>query len=185
MICAILLLAILTFGHSAIQKHTRRPENVDYLIKRNWKSIVTNDDVILHLGDVCFGFVDLKDWLGDLPGHKILVRGNHDAHSVSWYIRNGFEYACDGLVMSNIWFTHRPSEIVPKEAELGINVHGHTHNRRPRGWRKYPHCRLFALEYEDFTPRIISKFLASIEKEKPFTPQDAALAGDPDREDDR
>jgi calcineurin-like phosphoesterase family protein len=165
-------------GHSAIQKHTRRPENVDYLIKRNWKAIVEPDDLVLHLGDVCFGFVKLIDWLSDVPGHKILVRGNHDSHSVSWYMRNGFEYACDGLVMSNVWFTHRPSEIVPKEAETGINVHGHIHNRVPRGWRKYPHCRLLALEYENFTPRIISKFIASIEKETVVTPQDLILAED-------
>jgi calcineurin-like phosphoesterase family protein len=150
-----------------IQKHCRRPSDVDVRIKRNWLSLVRPDDLVIHLGDVAFTFVPLKEWMEELPGRKILVRGNHDSHTVSWYMNNGFSFACDGLVLSGIYFTHRPVPILPENTSL--NIHGHCHNRWPRGLRKYPHSRLFALEYEGYKPRILSSFLHSIEAEKPYT----------------
>jgi calcineurin-like phosphoesterase family protein len=156
------------FGHSAIQKHTRRPANVDAIIKRNWKQLVRPQDIVIHLGDLCFGFVKVKEWMDDLPGIKILVRGNHDPKTVSYYMANGFSVACDGILIGTTYYTHEPVKHLPEGAI--INIHGHCHNTRPRGLRVYPHCRLFALEYENYSPQIISKFMASIEKETPFVP---------------
>lgn len=153
-------------GHSEIQKHTRRPSNVDSLVEHNWRQLVKPRDIVIHLGDVAFGFVNLKAWIDSLPGTKVLVIGNHDPKSVSWYMRNGFAFACDGIVLGGVYYTHRPSKHLPEGARL--NVHGHCHNRWPRGLRYYEHSRLFALEYENYSPRIISKFLSNIEKQEPF-----------------
>lgn len=162
------------FGHEAIQSYCRRPPDVDARIVRNWRQLVAPEDMVLHLGDVAFGFVKLKAWLGELPGRKILVRGNHDTHTISWYMGNGFEFACDGLELGGVYYSHRPLKEIP--ASCKVNIHGHCHNRVPRGYRKYPHSRLFSLEYEGYKPRILSSFVSAVEKAAPSTGDDVEWA---------
>ena len=52
-------------------------------IKEDWKSKVTEDDVVLIAGDISWAMTTedaLKDfeYFKDLPGKKVFVRGNHD-----------------------------------------------------------------------------------------------------------
>lgn len=157
------------FGHTKLCTegigHTRRPADVDQRIIRNWKQLVAPEDLVIHLGDIAFTFMDTKAVFDDLPGRKVLLIGNHDAHTVSWYMANGFAFAADGLLLGGVWYTHKPARKLPYGAR--INVHGHLHNRWSRGQRVFPHCRCFALEYEDYAPRKLDSFLRSIEREKP------------------
>lgn len=152
------------FGHTAIQKHCRRPPNVDEIIARNWKRLVAPEDMVIHLGDVAFTFVNLRELLGSLPGRKILVRGNHDAHTVSWYMENGFDFACDSLTLGGVLYTHIPIRRLPWRATL--NIHGHLHNNVPEGARVWPRCRLFSLEYLNYEPRQIDSFLKYAERRR-------------------
>jgi calcineurin-like phosphoesterase family protein len=145
------------FGHTMLQKHCRRPADADERIITNWRRLIAPEDMVIHCGDVAFNFVNLKELLDSLPGRKILVRGNHDAHGLNWYMENGFEYACDGLVMSRIYFTHEPEAQLPTGCKF--NIHGHLHISLPPGKQAYKHCRLFSLEYTDYQPRIIEKFV--------------------------
>lgn len=52
-------------------------------IKTAWESTITEDDYVLLPGDTSWAInleeasVDLK-WIDDLPGHKIISKGNHD-----------------------------------------------------------------------------------------------------------
>ncbi|MCM0646817.1 metallophosphoesterase [Clostridium swellfunianum] len=52
-------------------------------IKNNWLEKITKEDTVLIAGDISWsmkmeeGLKDL-DWIHELPGRKILVRGNHD-----------------------------------------------------------------------------------------------------------
>src|SRR5271157_4984382 len=144
-------------GHSAIQKHCRRPADVDAIITKNCKRLIGQDDIVIHIGDVAFGFFDLREWFKDMPGRWALVRGNHDARSISWYMEHGFVFACDALEMSGCYFTHEPSEFLPEGCQY--NVHGHLHNRFAATYRKYPHSRLFALEHSRYEPMLLDKFL--------------------------
>lgn len=55
-------------------------ENV---VKENWEAVVKEDDYVLIPGDISWAtkFDDAKvdlDWIEDLPGKKILLKGNHD-----------------------------------------------------------------------------------------------------------
>ncbi len=52
-------------------------------ISKNWNELVSADDVILLVGDMSWGssldesLLDLR-FISDLPGKKILIKGNHD-----------------------------------------------------------------------------------------------------------
>lgn len=53
------------------------------LIEKNWKELVNEDDLVLLPGDLSWAMkldeaaLDLQ-WLGELPGRKIIIKGNHD-----------------------------------------------------------------------------------------------------------
>ena len=52
-------------------------------IKESWCSNVTEEDTVIVAGDISWGMkladaaYDL-DWVDDLPGHKVMLKGNHD-----------------------------------------------------------------------------------------------------------
>lgn len=52
-------------------------------VKENWLAKVSEDDLVIVAGDISWGLrleetlMDLQ-WISDLPGKKVLVRGNHD-----------------------------------------------------------------------------------------------------------
>jgi calcineurin-like phosphoesterase family protein len=124
---------------------------------------------VIHLGDVAWGFLAkdgvLLDLMNSLPGqHKILIKGNHDSHGYEHYYKNGFCSVVTGLMLSGIYLTHEPQEIIPKDCML--NVHGHLHNNVPQDFRAFPHCKLYALEYENYEPRQFEKFCRPNSKEK-------------------
>ena len=53
------------------------------LIGKNWKELVTENDLVLLPGDLSWAMkldeasLDLN-WLGELPGTKVITKGNHD-----------------------------------------------------------------------------------------------------------
>lgn len=124
----ILILADTHFNHEAMKTLEHRPLNYDALIKSNWKKLVKPEDTIIHLGDVILARAsELKDILADLPGTKILVKGNHDWHGNNWYLEKWFNFVCDKIEMTinniNVIFTHAPIWLNDWE----INIHGHWH----------------------------------------------------------
>ena len=71
------------FGHENIIKYCNRPfssvEEMDEKMIKNWNETVSNNDVVLHLGDFGLG---KKEYIASivkrLNGKKILIMGNHD-----------------------------------------------------------------------------------------------------------
>ena len=60
-------------------------------IINNWNSIVTNDDIVYHVGDFCLSSDDeIKNIFKKLNGNIILIRGNHDRKPVEFYEEIGF-----------------------------------------------------------------------------------------------
>ena len=114
-------------GHRNMINSCGRPENFSRLILKNWEKKVANTDKIIHLGDIAWGDDNLKKVMR-MPGHKILIRGNHDPKSLENYMEEGFDFACDELGMTiegvKILFTHRPR--VGHMAD--VNIHGHEHD---------------------------------------------------------
>ena len=52
-------------------------------IKKNWEALVEADDVVLIAGDSSWAMKQEEaipdlDWIAELPGKKVLIKGNHD-----------------------------------------------------------------------------------------------------------
>ena len=102
------------FDHHAMIKNCGRPVNFDAIICRNWRERVKPQDTVIHLGDCAWRSEGMKRLL-ELPGKKILVRGNHDDKSLEKYMEMGWDFACDSIVMKLggvvILFSHKPRDI--------------------------------------------------------------------------
>lgn len=145
------------FFHTNLVKYGHRPKGFQEKIIRNWKRLVGEEDTVIHLGDVFFSRKsEMKIFLDELPGRKILIRGNHDSDSCSSYMRNGFAFCCDTLEMKRVLLSHWPQPVLTDGAV--VNVHGHTHARYGKDYQAFPHCRLLALEYTDYCPVEFEKF---------------------------
>lgn len=165
------------FNHNKIKTYCQRPENFTELIIKNWQNIVTDEDLVIHLGDVIIGKrQDLKGIMDQLPGRKVLVLGNHDHDkSATWFMSNGFDVACKAMVYRGCWLTHKPSGELPKGCI--INIHGHLHNfmeKTPEErvqanhgvYTPKPYHRLLAIEYTDYKPVEFDKFVSHPKKYK-------------------
>ncbi len=100
----------------------------EYIIQK-WNSVVKENDIVYHLGDVGFGTTEmLKELVSRLNGTKILLRGNHDfKRGVNGWKEVGFsEVYKKRIELENLVLTHAPIEIVEKGK---INVFGHIHDK--------------------------------------------------------
>lgn len=88
------------------------------------------DDVFIYLGDLCDPAVtdlnELKHLVQNIPGYKILVKGNHDTETDYFYRDIGFDEVCDVCVINQVAFSHFPLKVEPDM----INVHGHLHTEK-------------------------------------------------------
>ena len=117
--------------HSNIIEYEGRPDNYNELIIENWNRHVTDDDLVIHLGDFALtDSITMKKTIMSLPGRKVIVRGNHDK-SIPWFMSNGFAFACNSFSWRysnhHILFTHMPKEHM--SGDYSLNVHGHLHSK--------------------------------------------------------
>lgn len=146
------------WGHDNIIRFCKRPENHDRLMMDNWYNTVEPNDVILHLGDVGLRGPKgekLQEEFKHLPGHKYLVRGNHDTKPDEFYESLGFKAVMphvqmvvpDGPIIS---LTHYPMEKgMSREV---INIHGHIHNNGyDKGTPEFDY-RNVSVEVMDYKP---------------------------------
>ena len=132
----IFLISDTHFGHSNIIKYENRPfnnaEEMDEIMITNWNSVVKNGDKIFHLGDIIFkgNKENSQKLLNRLNGDIILIKGNHDNHSNSWYRDCGINevYSCPILYSEFYLLSHYPIYI--NENTPFVNIHGHIHSSK-------------------------------------------------------
>jgi calcineurin-like phosphoesterase family protein len=122
--------------------------------------MVTEDDLVIHLGDVVVG--KATDWssvIPELPGRKVLVLGNHDRKTPSWYMANGFEFCCVEFSWEifglRILFSHEPRDV----GQFDLNIHGHLHLGRHREHKRDKRHYLVALENTSYQPRTLKRIV--------------------------
>ena len=130
----------LHLGHDNIIRYANRPfpdaEAMDAALYRNWEATVGADDLLLFVGDMAMRkAVGEHTWqrVRDFPGcAKRLVVGNHDLTGAGALRVDGFDDICSTLCIDGdppLALTHMPLAEVPPGY---VNVHGHTHDERPR-----------------------------------------------------
>ncbi len=92
-------------------------------IANEWKEVVSKRGIVYVLGDACFT-MDTVDTFAELPGKKILVRGNHDMLDTQVYLKY-FDGVYGLLKYKEFWLSHAP--IHPDELRGKVNLHGHVH----------------------------------------------------------
>lgn len=121
------------FYHMQLVEYCGWPTNFTERLINNLISTVTKQDILYHLGDVHFGtFQQLQSILSRTPGHKILIKGNHDKLTDSKYLDAGFDFVADSVGVVRVIMTHKPIPLFRLPLG-GINIHGHTHKAYAKG----------------------------------------------------
>lgn len=142
-----------------------RPPNFWELLRERYLERVRPEHTVLFLGDLAWGSRRrMQEFFQALPGHKILVRGNHDKGRTDTCLRAaGFEEIHPlGIVEEDVLFSHYPLsckdpryaaqvhalEELMQEHQCTLNVHGHIHHRTSPD----PRCVNVSVERTDFFP---------------------------------
>ncbi|MBI5402500.1 MAG: metallophosphoesterase [Ignavibacteriae bacterium] len=151
------------FNHKQLIQYGR-PQNFEEKIKKGLISIVKEDDLLIHLGDVCIGNdIESNNWFKEnLKCKTYLIRGNHDKKSTKFYLENGWDVVADRIDINmfgkKMCFTHFP---IAWDGYFDINYHGHFHDtdhrRNEPGFNKIlsGYNKLISLEYTNYQPIII------------------------------
>lgn len=151
------------FNHEAIVKYCMRPEDHEARLLNSMKQI-KEEDCLVHLGDICLGEDQMvHSFIKDLKCRKILVIGNHDSKSWSWYMEHGWDFVCESFRLTYagkiIHFSHKPEHW---DGVWEMNVHGHLHNlgHRDKEFKELKKWhRLYAPELMAYAPIELSKFI--------------------------
>lgn len=152
------------FYHDAMVHLCNRPADFNKQILSACRYVIAPQDLLIHLGDVIFyKYDELKLLLDSIPCRKVLTKGNHDKRSLGWYMRNGFDFACETFTLQDILFSHKPMPFDP--AHVKLNIHGHLHNTDHRAkpdWYTERH-HLVSLEQTGYKPINLSTIVSLYE----------------------
>lgn len=148
------------FDHDNILIIGSRPLNCDEMVLKNMERIRPND-VLIHLGDLCLGRDQIwSERMSTFGIKRWLVRGNHDNWSVGKYLKYGWDFVSDAIVLESfgykILLSHKP--IVGNWFD--VNIHGHLHRgiHREAMLKDGKHF-LFSLENLGYKPVSLEKIL--------------------------
>ena len=114
---------------SSVIKHCHRPKNFTELIVKNWVDHVKETDTIISLGDEFlpskYRTEECSKIIKNLPGTKILIKGNHNTLSEDKYYEMGYVLVAKGLVLRDIFLSHYPQKSLPDGCTKVL--HGHVH----------------------------------------------------------
>jgi len=160
------------FRHANIIKFQHRPYNFEELVVKHLTTMLNTGDILIHLGDICFGHdEEVNNKLMSLTAHlhsRILVIGNHDNKSSTWYFNHGWEFVCKSFSAKyfgkKILFSHKPQ--IPED-KYDINIHGHSHGNLHRADE---YCDFFnpdyhkeiCLENNEYKPVLLKTFLGRV-----------------------
>ena len=127
------------FNHTNIISYCQRPfKNVDEMNERiiaNWNEVVSEDDIIFHLGDFCLG--GAAEWtrlLDRLNGKIYLIMGNHDRKNIRQGFKDRFEHVAMQMHIEvgkqRIYLNHYPFLCFEGGYKDVWQLFGHVHTRK-------------------------------------------------------
>lgn len=174
------------FYHDNIVKYCNRPEDHMKIMVKNWNKVVTDNDIVFHLGDVAFKTTEKETELQKLfkllKGKKHLIKGNHDTRNDDFYKSLGFltieNYYMDLRIDNKkIMCCHYPLVITPhtnetqkevitqlideyKSLKFTHVIHGHVHNSLKLPYKNHYNV---SVENIDYTPISIESILRNFD----------------------
>lgn len=147
--------------HHELMLKLWRPKNYEDKIFKNLQSI-PKEDTLICLWDVCLGNEEEihNKYIVPLKCKKVLVLGNHDHKSYTWYYQHWRDFVCETFELRMYWyrlvFTHKPilEELLSKDI---INVHGHIHARND--YIEWPNRVLYTQEEQNYVPKPLAKLI--------------------------
>lgn len=158
------------FLHKNIIKYANRPftsiNEMDIQLINNWNSIVSNEDIIYHLGD--FGIDNktrLEEIFNSLNGKKILIEGNHDRRSKVCKFNWKEIHKLHTISYKNQLFIlcHYPLMSWDRQHYGSIHLYGHIHNHDPL--IKLKNAYNVSVEQINYKPISLDKFIGDKENE--------------------
>jgi calcineurin-like phosphoesterase family protein len=165
------------WGHNGVCHFTNkrgeplRPWDDPYIMNADmvtlWNDLVSDQDIVWHLGDVVINRRFLAEILPLLRGRKRLVAGNHDIFKLKDYLPY-FE-DIKGVAMLRQEDAQRPDIVlshIPLHpdsiARFGTNVHGHYHSN----FIDDPAYLCVCVEQTGYRPIELSEVRSRIERNK-------------------
>lgn len=146
------------FGHANIIKYCNRPfasvEEMDAALIKNWNETVSNDDIVIHVGDVGFGS---KEYIGSiikqLHGKKILIMGNHDNWSEQTYRDMGFYTVSRFPIIYDGFYIMSHAPIQMPQLTCYKCIFGHVHNDPT--YTNSPYSECVCVERIGYRPKLL------------------------------
>jgi calcineurin-like phosphoesterase family protein len=151
------------FFHTNIIEYADRPfvtmDEMNREMVSRWNLKVKPGDIVYHIGDFSFGGRrDIKLICDMLHGTKILIKGNHDRHTNTFYRDVGFERVYKKHLpistqhMGDVLLSHRPIPHKDRRILDGYNWNfcGHGHNYYKMKGKQINLC-VEAWDYEPVT----------------------------------
>lgn len=156
------------FLHQRIGEYCQRPEGWQETLIGNWNRVVSDQDILLHLGDFALGGAGRTIEIGvSLRGQKYFLYGNHDKdRSQPFMARCGFLRAYRNPYLAFVYqgrkllFSHYPCVLEGDGTDV-INLHGHIHNS-PHPFPADPRYRNLSVEVRDYQPVRLGDVLVGI-----------------------
>lgn len=124
--------ADLHFGHKNVIRFDNRPfesvEEMDAELILRWNSRVREEDTVYVLGDFAYrNTKPVKEYLQELKGRKVLIRGNHDKPWNDEYFDEVHDILRVKDAGENVILCHYYMPFYPMRKRDAIHLHGHTH----------------------------------------------------------
>jgi calcineurin-like phosphoesterase family protein len=147
------------FGHSKMEEWALRPHDFNEKLWNGFNQL-PEDAILIHCGDVTLGAdATTHIRLQQYKFKKWLILGNHDHHSISWYVKNGWDFVGSEVVLKifgeNVLFTHEPQ---PRREYITKNIHGHLHGGKSHGFPDF----YDATYHIEVCPEVIGYFPAKV-----------------------
>ena len=153
------------FGHKNIIEYCERPfktlEEMDSTITKKHNQRVKEGDIVFCLGDFCFkggkqgSQFKAQDYLKNLNGQTIFIKGNHDSTNKTKSIIKSAHIQFGGL---DINLVHNPQDFNPS---FKLNLCGHVHNAwKSKAIKKHKTVLInVGVDVHDFQPINIQEIL--------------------------
>ena len=127
------------FNHTNIIKFCNRPfksvEQMNETLIANWNSVISEDDIVFHLGDFCLG--GAAEWtklLDRLNGKIYLILGNHDLKNFRQGFIQRFEHVALQMFITvdkqKMYLSHYPFLCFEGGYNDVWQPFGHVHTRK-------------------------------------------------------